>query len=73
MQVAKKYVDQANEFAAQDNQKGLETLKNKGVEFVSFKKEDLEKAESMRINAIDILIKDFFTPKVMDPIQKYRL
>jgi TRAP-type C4-dicarboxylate transport system substrate-binding protein len=51
--LAKKYIDQANEYAIKDNEEGLIFLKKKGIEFVDFSKEDIAKAESIRQKVIE--------------------
>ncbi|MFT6632162.1 MAG: TRAP-type C4-dicarboxylate transport system substrate-binding protein [Bacteriovoracaceae bacterium] len=53
--IADKYVSEANKLAVIDNKKSLEMLKELGVEFVSFAKEDLAQAEVIRANVISKL------------------
>jgi TRAP-type C4-dicarboxylate transport system substrate-binding protein len=54
-EIAKKHIDKANELAIEDNKKALAQLKELGVKFVSFPKEDLAKAEKIRKNVIKLL------------------
>lgn len=72
-EISAKYVTQANKLAHQDNQQGLEALKKQGVEFVDFKKSDLDKAEEMRNNAIKQLKGSLISPTALDMVKKYRL
>ena len=73
IEISNKYVEKANKLAHQDNKQGLEALKKQGVEFVDFKKSDLDKAEEMRNNAIKQLKGSFISPTAMEKVKKYRL
>lgn len=71
--IAKKYVDEANKLAQVDNTKTLADLKKSGIEFVNFNKTDIDKADEMRNNAINILKKEVLSDSVLKMVDKYRL
>lgn len=53
--ISKKYVQEANDKAIEDNKKALKTLKDMGVKFVSFSESDLKKAEMIRKDVLSKL------------------
>ena len=70
-QIAKKYIQEANKLAKQDNAQALEQLKAMGVEFVSFPKEDLAKAETIRNDVLKKL-SDRFSSDMINKLNEAR-
>lgn len=70
--IAKKYVDNANKYAVEDNTQGLETLKKMGVKFVPFSKDDVKKAETIRKDVIKKLEGTLISSKAINMLKEYR-
>lgn len=71
-EIARKYVDEANKLAVEDNVAGLKTLKKMGVEFVPFAEGDVKKAEEIRKDVIKKLEGKIISKKAIDLLKKYR-
>ncbi|MBC74491.1 MAG: hypothetical protein CME64_00590 [Halobacteriovoraceae bacterium] len=71
-EIAKKYVDQANEYSVKDNAQGLETLKSLGVEFIDFDDKDIAKAEEIRAKVLDKLKGKVISEKAIKMLESYR-
>lgn len=67
-----KYVDKANSFAIEDNDKGLKTLKDQGVEFINFSKADIDRAEEIRDKVIKKLKGKVFSESTLKKLETYR-
>lgn len=70
--LAAKHIKEANEFAAQDNAKGLKTLKDQGVEFVRFSDKDTARAEEIRKSVVEKLKGKVFSAKALKMLEEYR-
>ena len=70
--ISRKYVELANKLAAEDNVKGLKTLKKMGVEFVPFADSDIKNAEEIRKDVIKKLEGKIISKKAIDMLKKYR-
>lgn len=70
--LAKKYVDEANKFAITDNKNGLNSMKQSGIEFLSFDKKDLEKAEKLRNDVIAKVKGKVISEKAIKMVEQYR-
>lgn len=71
-EIAKKYVDQANEFSLSDNKQGLVTMKNSGITFIDFDKQDLNKAEKMRKDVIAKVKGKLISGEAIKMVEQYR-
>lgn len=71
-EIAAKYVKIANEFAVKDNEQGLATLKEQGVKFVDFSKEDIAKAQEIRESVISKLKGKVISEKAIKMLEAYR-
>lgn len=72
MEVANKYVHEANTYAKKDNIEALNKLKSMGVEMVSFSKKDLDQAELIRNNVIKKLEHTMLSKEIIKSIEKQR-
>ena len=72
IKIAEKHIKKANELAIKDNKQSLETLKSMGVEFVSFNKSDLEKAEEIRKDVLSKLDGNVLTKEMINKIEGQR-
>ena len=70
--IAKKYVKKANQLAIIDNEIGLKTLKEQGVKFVDFSKEDIGKAKEIRASVIKKLKDKLISSKAIKMLEQYR-
>jgi TRAP-type C4-dicarboxylate transport system substrate-binding protein len=70
--LAKKYVDKANEFAIKDNKDGLASMKSTGIQFLEFNKADLKKAEQMRNDVIAKVKGEVISEKAIKMLEQYR-
>jgi TRAP-type C4-dicarboxylate transport system substrate-binding protein len=70
--IANKYISKANEYANADNKAGLETLKSLGVEFIKFKKSDLDQAEMIRKDVIKKLEGKIISKEAINLVNQYR-
>ena len=70
--IAKKYVEQANKFSMTDNQQGLVTMKQSGISFIDFDKQDLKKAEQMRNDVVAKVKGKLISDKAIQMVEKYR-
>lgn len=70
--IAAKHVKRANEFAVQDNKKGLEVLKKQGIEFLKFSEKDIGRAEEIRKKVIKELNGKVFSEKTLKMLESYR-
>ena len=70
--IAKKYVDEANKHAIEDNKKALSTLKELGVEFVSFNEVDLKQAEKIRNTVTSKLKGNILSSKILKELETQR-
>jgi TRAP-type C4-dicarboxylate transport system substrate-binding protein len=70
--IAKKYVGAANNKAIIDNQKALDTLKEMGVKFVTFSKEDLKQAETIRKTVLSKLKGKVLSPAIIKKLELNR-
>lgn len=71
-EIAKKYIDEANKFAIEDNKAATAQLKKLGVEFVDFSKADLAKAEEIRKNVISKLQGKVLSKEIIQKIEAVR-
>lgn len=71
-EISSKYVDKANAYAVEDNEKGLKTLKDQGVKFISFDKKDIARAEEIRSKVISKLKGKVFSEKSLKKLEQYR-
>lgn len=71
-EVATKYVNEANAAAIADNEASLKKLKDMGVEFISFSKDDLAKAEQIRLSVIKKLEGEVLSKNVLKKIESMR-
>lgn len=67
-----KYVKKANTYAIEDNEKGLKTLKDQGVQFISFDEKDTARAEEIRAKVISKLKGKVFSEKTLKKLEQYR-
>ena len=70
-EVANKYIKEANKLAKEDNKQGLDVLKNMGVEFIDFKKEDLARAQEIRQSVVKKLEGEI-SQEAFSLLDKYR-
>ncbi|MEX1099021.1 MAG: TRAP transporter substrate-binding protein DctP, partial [Bacteriovoracaceae bacterium] len=71
-ELAQKYVAQANDFAVEDNKKGLNALKEQGIEFIKFSEEDISKAEAIRSEVIGKLKGKEVSKEAIKKLETYR-
>ena len=70
--IAKRNIEKANELAKIDNKNSLDVLKKSGVEFISFNKSDIEKAETIRADVIKKLKGKLLSVEIIKEIEKLR-
>ncbi len=71
-ETAKKHIDKANELAVLDNQKSLTQLKDMGIKFISFSKQDLSQAEKIRQDVISKLDGSVLSKKIIKTLESNR-
>lgn len=71
-EIATKYVSQANLDAVKDNEAAIKQLKEMGIKFVQFSKEDLAKAEEIRKKVIAQLEGKVLSKKIIQSIEESR-
>jgi TRAP-type C4-dicarboxylate transport system substrate-binding protein len=69
-EIAKTYMKKVNAANAKDNADSLAAMRNSGVKFIKFPKEDIKKAKSIRGDIISELRGKLFTPKALDMLEK---
>jgi TRAP-type C4-dicarboxylate transport system substrate-binding protein len=67
--LATKHINKANDLAVEDNKKALLQLKNLGVKFVKFPKQDIAKAEKIRKNVIKLLEGPVLSSKAIKAVE----
>lgn len=70
--IANKYVDEANKFAISDNKNGLNSMKQSGIEFLTFDENDLKKAEKMRADVIAKVKGKVISEQAIKMLEQYR-
>lgn len=71
-EIAQKHIQKANQLAIEDNKKSLTELKKMGVEFISFSKEDLAKADEIRKSVLSKLEGNVLTPDMIKKLEETR-
>lgn len=72
MSIAAKHIATANLKAIEDNKLALKTLKDMGVKFVSFSKDDLKQAESIRKKVLLKLEGRVLSKEIIEKVEKLR-
>lgn len=72
LSIAKKHIDRANDLAKKDNEIALTSLKEMGVEFISFSKTDLAQAETIRKDVVKRLEGRVLSKKTIKTLDQYR-
>ena len=70
--ISNKYINQANDFAIEDNKKSLETMKSMGIEFVSFADKDIKQAETIRTKVISKLEGNVLSKNVIKKMETFK-
>ena len=71
-EISAKHIAKANELAKKDNADAISQLKELGVQFVEFNKDDLAKAETIRKTVISKLEKKILSTKIIEEVNKTR-
>jgi len=70
--IATKYVDEANILSVEDNKNSLNVLREMGVEFIEFSKEEMAQAESIRKNVISKLEGKVLSKEIIQKMETLR-
>ncbi len=70
--ISSKHIKEANELAQKDNQDALNALKELGIEFVKFSKDDLAQAEEIRKDVLSKLTGKVLSPGIIKDMESMR-
>lgn len=71
-EIAKKHIEEANKEAIKDNKESLAKLKELGVQFISFDKSDLTRAEEIRKEVISKLEEKVISKNMLKKLEQTR-